>query len=74
MRKLLAVFWLRRFVGVLALVALGLLALDFARHGQVAELGSVVGWGVGTAVLAASVSTYWAYRIRCRVVMDERDG
>ena len=68
MVKLLAGFWLRRFVQVLVAALVGLLALEFARRGRIAELASVLGWSVGAAVLAASVSTYWAYRIQCRVV------
>jgi hypothetical protein len=66
--KLLALFWLRRFVLVLIVAFLGLLALEFLRRGRVAELASIFGWSAGAAVLAASVSAYWAYRIQCRVV------
>jgi hypothetical protein len=66
--KLLAWFWLRRFTLVLVVAFLGLLALEFARRGRSAELLSVLGWSVGAAVFAASLSTYWAYRIQCRVV------
>jgi hypothetical protein len=70
MLRLLVVFWLRRFALVVVVALLGLLALEFARRGQVTDFASVLGWSVGAAVLAASVSAYWAYRIQCRVVFD----
>jgi hypothetical protein len=65
------VFWLRRFVVVLAIAFLGLLAVEFARRGQLTGLASVLGWSIAAAVLAASVSTYWAYRIQCRAVFGD---
>jgi hypothetical protein len=65
------VFWLRRFVLVLVVAFLGLLALEFARRGQITGLASILGWSVAAAVIAASVSTYWAYRIQCRAVFGD---
>lgn len=72
MVRLLAWFWLRRFILVAIPAALGLFAVELARRGSVAEaLPAALGWSGAAALLAASVSTYWAYRIRCRVVFDE---
>jgi hypothetical protein len=69
--KLLAWFWLRRFVLVAVLVSVGLLALELARRGSIADaLPTVLRWSGAAAFIAASVSTYWAYRIQCRVVFD----
>nr|PZN76297.1 MAG: hypothetical protein DIU56_14555 [Pseudomonadota bacterium] len=73
MLRLLAVFWLQRFVGVLALVSLGLLALEYAQQGRILGLASALAWGTAAAVLAASISTYWVYRVRCRTVLKQ-DG
>ena len=73
MLRLLVWFWRRRLVLILVVAFLGLLALEFARRGQITNLASVLSWSVGAAVLAASVSTYWTYRIQCRVVF-ERDS
>ena len=67
---MLGVFWLRRFLFVLAVALAGLLVVEYARRGEITELGTIVGWSVAAAVLAASISTYWAYRIRCRVMFD----
>jgi hypothetical protein len=32
---------------------------------------SVLGWSAGAALLAASLATYWAYRVQCRVVFKQ---
>jgi hypothetical protein len=67
--KVLSLFWLRRFVVVSTLVFLCLVAVQYLQggFGRVA-LWSALGWSGAAAFLAASISTYWAYRIRCRVV------
>lgn len=69
MATILVRFWLKRFALVFVLGSLGLGLVEFAQSGAGGfSYGSVMGWSAGTALLVASLTTYWAYRIRCRVV------
>jgi hypothetical protein len=70
--KTLAWFWLRRFLLVLGVAFVGLSVAELVQHGMSYRgLWSVAGWSCAAAVLAATFSTYWAYRIQCRMVFED---
>ncbi|NUO72263.1 MAG: hypothetical protein HOQ10_06060 [Frateuria sp.] len=72
MASILIRFWLKRFALVFVLACLGLGLVEFVQHGTGRfSVGSVVGWSAGAALLASSLSTYWAYRVQCRVVFKQ---
>jgi hypothetical protein len=65
-------FWLKRFALVFVLACLGLGMMELIQHGDGSfSYRSVLGWSAGAALLAASLATYWAYRVQCRVVFKQ---
>lgn len=72
MARILVRFWLKRFALVFVLACLGLGLVEFVQHGATHfSYGSVGGWSAGTALLVASLTSYWAYRVQCRVVFKQ---
>lgn len=72
MAGILVRFWLKRFALVFVLACLGLGLVEFIQHGSGAfAYGSVVCWSASAALLTASLTTYWAYRVQCRVVFQQ---
>jgi hypothetical protein len=70
MAKILAWFWCRRFALVFSVVFSVLAVLDIIRRGITTDgLASAMGWGAAAGFIAATVATYWAYRIQCKVVL-----
>jgi membrane protein DedA with SNARE-associated domain len=70
MAQTLAMFWLRRFGLVSAVAFLCLLGVEWLQRDTAGiALWPVVAWSTVTAVIAASVATYWGYRIRCKLVL-----
>ena len=72
MMKILARFWLRRFILIFVAVFVCLVAVELGQQGiTVAGLVTVAGWSFAAALIAASVATYWGYRIQCKVVFGD---
>lgn len=72
MAGILVRFWLKRFALVFVLACLGLGLVEFIQHGPGRfAYGSVAAWSAGTALFTASLATYWAYRVQCRVVFKQ---
>ncbi|MGH8078766.1 MAG: hypothetical protein ACREPE_15810 [Lysobacter sp.] len=57
--------WLRRFVLVLPIVGVALIALQFVRHLADADYAGAWLWSTVAAALSASLNTWWAYRRGC---------
>jgi hypothetical protein len=65
MRSILLRFWLDRFsrVFAFALVLLGL--IQYLEAGSLRDYRAIVLWSGISALIAASVSTYWSYNRSC---------
>lgn len=66
-RAILATLWLKRFVQTLIVIGIILSTAELA-SGEAFDFTSVGVWSVIASVVAASVSTYWAYKKRCKMV------
>lgn len=72
MGRILVRFWVRRFALVFALACVGLSAVELLQQSiQNFSYRSVLGWSSLTALVAASVSAYWAYKRQCRLVFKD---
>lgn len=72
MAKVLVGFWIKRFALVFVLAGLGLAAAEALKHGAGGfSYASVIGWSASAALLTASLATYWAYRVQCKVVFKQ---
>ena len=60
-------FWLRRFTMVFAVACATLLLLEWLRHGDDASYLGAVAWAGAAGLLAASIATYWAYKLGCAI-------
>ena len=68
MNTMLVRYWIRRFAVVFAGVAAGLLVLQVLRNGPGAiDIADAAFWAAGTALLVASLNTWWAWRHGCRL-------
>lgn len=73
MAKILARFWVVRFVQVFALAGALLGGIEALQRGlQQGSYMSVLAWAVLTALLTATVSAWWAYKRHCRLVFKDR--
>lgn len=73
MTKILARFWVLRFMQVFALACAVLGGLEVLQRGwQQASFCSVLAWAVLTALLTATVSAWWAYKRQCKLVFKDR--
>lgn len=61
----LSAFWIRRFALVFAVTIVVLLGIQ-ALRGEIDLAGSAM-WGAITALLVASLNTWWAWRHGCRL-------
>lgn len=66
MFRLLAPFWLRRFLRLFLIVALALGLMDILQSGwQQADIPGVLAWAALAGALAASINTWWAWKHQC---------
>lgn len=69
MFKIVAKFWLRRFLLVFVIAAVLLCGVEFFRRGAEHIVWSyALTWALIAAVVSASVSAYWAYQRQCKVL------
>ena len=69
MVKRLTWFWLRRFTQVFIAVFFCLTTVEFVPQGITSTR-----WSIAAALIAATIVTYWAYRIQCKVVYGDKVG
>ena len=73
MAKILAKFWVLRFVQVFVLAGAVLGGIELLqRGGQQASYRSVLAWAALTALLTATVSAWWAYKRQCKLVFKDK--
>ncbi|RZL40397.1 MAG: hypothetical protein EOP35_01010 [Rubrivivax sp.] len=73
MTAILLKFWLLRFLQVFLSAGATLVLVEWLRHGlDGTAYASVAGWAGLSALLAASVSAWWAYKRQCRLVFKDR--
>ena len=69
MANILIRFWLIRFVFVFVIACVGLGAAELLQDSEKGfSYYSVVGWSAVAAVVAASLASYWSYKVRCKPV------
>ena len=72
MDKYLVKFWIKRFLQVFVGTAIFLGLMQFIESGsEIFRLDYVLTWSFITGVLASSISSYWAYKKKCKVVYKE---
>ncbi|KQV95602.1 hypothetical protein ASC91_25195 [Pelomonas sp. Root1237] len=70
--KILAKFWLLRFLQVFVLACAVLGGIEALQHGgQEASYRSVLTWAALTALMTATVSAWWAYKRQCKLVFKD---
>lgn len=75
MANMLTRFWLKRFALVFIVACLVLGAVEWLQDtGAGFSYRSVLGWSAATALVAASLATYWGYKKHCRVVFKDPPG
>ena len=60
-------FWIRRFAVVFVIACTALAVLELLRHGDNPSYLSAIVWAGATAVVAASIATFWAYKHGCAI-------
>lgn len=66
--RLLAGFWLRRFVRIFAIASVVLVAVQTLREGiTMATLVEPLLWAAATATFVASINTWWAWTHGCQI-------
>ncbi|KQV47216.1 hypothetical protein ASC95_23810 [Pelomonas sp. Root1217] len=69
MAKILAKFWLLRFLQVFVLACVVLGGIEALQHGgEGASYRSVLTWAALSALMTATVSAWWAYKRQCKLV------
>ena len=72
MLKMLFRFWLRRLAFTFCAAAILLFVVNYSRYGiSQTMLMDTWLWAVLTALLAATLSTYWAYTRQCKVLKNK---
>jgi hypothetical protein len=66
MSRQLVRFWFGRFLRILWITAIALIAMRYAGLSVLSNLEMAI-WAGIAAVLSASINTYWMYRRSCRV-------
>lgn len=72
MLRVLFRFWLRRLLSTFLMAAVLLFLVNYYRYGiSESTLTDTWLWAILTALLASTLSTYWAYTRQCKVLKNK---